>query len=78
MALQVRGAAKKILEGICVDLEEDLVKSVKVKSFKNGVLNIVAPGLLSAELYMRSSGLKKEINEILGKNLVKKIRFKNS
>ena len=78
LALQVRGAAKKILEGVCVDLGEDVAGSVKVKSFKNGVLNIVAPGLLSTELYMRSSGLKKEINRVLGEEIVGKIRFKAS
>lgn len=77
LALQVRGAAKKILEGICADLGEGVVKSAKVKSFKNGVLNIVAPGLLSAELYMRSGELKKAINEELGGVLVKDLRFKN-
>ena len=78
LALQVRGAAKKILEGMCVDLGEDVAGSVKVKSFKNGVLNIVAPGLLSTELYMRSSGLKKEINRVLGEEIIGKIRFKAS
>lgn len=78
LALQVRQAAKDILDRVLADYPEDLAKKVKAKTFKNQTLTIVSPTLLSAELYTRSEGLKKEINETLGKDLVKKIRFKNS
>src|SRR3989344_5539653 len=78
LALQVRQAAKGILDKILNDYPEDFAKKVKVKTFKGGVLTVVAPQLMSAELHMRSSGLKKDINKVLGNKLVNGIRFKSS
>ncbi len=75
-ALQVREAAKKAIDAICADLPDDIVKQVKIKSFKNGVLDIAAPSLLSAELYMRSEELRKGINDALKRNIVKGLRFR--
>lgn len=76
VALQVRAAAKKALAKICADLPDDIVAQIKVKSFKNGVLNIAAPSLVSSELYMRSGELKKGINDVLGRSIVKNLRFR--
>lgn len=76
VALQVRQVAKEVLNKILAIYPEDLSRKVKVKSFKNGVLYIVAPPILSAELFARSGGLKKDLNETLGKRIVREIRFR--
>lgn len=76
VALSVRQAAKEVLDKACKDYPEDITKSVKVKTFKNGTLIIHSPQLLSTELYTRSEGLRKDINDVLKKNLVAKIRFR--
>lgn len=77
LALQVRQAANEVLDKILTDYPEEFAKKVKVKIYKNGVLTISSPQLMSAELHMRSEGLKKDINGVLGKELVKDLRFKN-
>ena len=46
-ALQVRQAAKGILDRYLNDYPEDFAKKVKVKTFKGGVLTVVAPQLQS-------------------------------
>lgn len=76
LALQVRQVAKEVLERICEQYPEDIGKTVKVKTFKNGTLTVASPTLLSAELHARSEGLKEDINGVLGKKIVEKIRFK--
>jgi len=78
LALQVRQISKESLGKILREYPEDLSKKIKVKSFKNGVLVVIAPNLLSAELHARSDGLKKDINRAFKKNVVEKIRFKAS
>lgn len=78
LALQVRQAAKEVLDRVLGEYPEDISKTVKVKSFKNNTLTITCPTLLSAELHTRSEGLKKDINGAFGRNVVGKIRFKNS
>ena len=78
LALQVRQISKESLGKILREYPEDLSKKIKVKSFKNGVLVVIAPNLLSAELHARSDGLKKDINWAFKKNVVEKIRFKAS
>jgi len=78
LALQVRQVAKESLGRILREYPEDLSNKIKVKSFKNGVLLVVAPSLLSAELHARSDGLKKDINRAFKKNVVEKIRFRSS
>ena len=75
-ALQVRQASKEVLDKVLDDYPEDIAKSVKIKTFKNGTLTIVSPTLLSAELHARSEELKKEINRVLEKRMVEKIRFR--
>ena len=78
LALQVRQISKESLGKILREYPEDLSKKIKVKSFKNGVLVVIAPSLLSAELHTRSEGLKKDINKGLAKKVVEKIRFRSS
>jgi len=77
LALQVRQISKESLGKILREYPEDLSKKIKVKSFKNGVLVVIAPSLLSAELHARSDGLKGDINRALGRNIIEKIRFRS-
>lgn len=77
LALQVRQAAKGVLDHLLNDYPSEFAKKVKVKTYKNGVLVISSPQLMSIELHMRSEGLKKDINGVLGKELVKDLRFRN-
>ena len=76
LALQVRQAAKESLRVVCSDLPKEILESVKATSFKNGVLTLIAPSLVCAELHLRSEGLIKDINKALGKKIVNKIRFR--
>lgn len=76
-ALQIRQITKEVLDKILEDYPEEFSKSVKVKSFKNGVLSVVSPRLLSVELHTRSGGLIKDINKALGKNIIERIRFRS-
>ncbi len=76
LALQIRQAAKEVLDKVLSDYPEDLAKKVKVKTFKNGVLTVTSPQLMSAELQMRSEGLKRDINKIIRGDLVKRIVFR--
>lgn len=78
VALHVRQAFFESVKKICADLPEDLIKSAKPLVFKNKILTVSAPHLVCAELSMRSGGLTREINEVLGKRIVLRIRFKNS
>lgn len=76
LAIHVRRAFDDCLEKACADLPAQTLTEVKASVFKNGMLTVVAPGLVSAELSMRSSGLREEINKALGRDIVKKLRFR--
>ena len=76
-ALKVKKVAKDAIEKICGDLPQEAISQIRVKSFRNGQLTILAPTLVSLELKMRSEGLKDQINKALAKNIVKTIRFRN-
>lgn len=78
LALHVRGAFSDCLKKVCADLPAETVSKVETSVFKNGVLTIVAPQLVCAELSMRSEGLVKEINKTLGRRLVNRLRFRVS
>ena len=78
VALQVRQAARESLRTVCSDLPKEVMGLVKVTSFKNGALTLTAPSLVSTELHTRSEGLIEEINRVLGKKIVDKIRFRIS
>ena len=75
-ALQVRQAAKQALKNECGDLVSGVMEQIKVTTFKTGVLTIKAPSIIGGELYTRASGLKKDINRQLGRNIVRELRFK--
>ena len=76
-ALKVKKTAEDVISKICQDLPNEAIAQIKVKSFRNGQLTILAPTLVSLELKMRSEGLKDQINKALAKNIVKTIRFRN-
>ena len=74
-ALRVRQAAKEVIERQLNDLPEDILKQIQIKTFKNGVLRISAPPILSGELHMASGEILKNVNFKLGSMAVKKIYF---
>ena len=76
LALGVRRVAQEVINGL--DLPNKVKATIKVKTFKNGVLTISCSPLVAVELYMRSEELKKGMNERLGKVLVKDLRFRVS
>ena len=76
-ALKVKKTAEDLIPNVCQDLPKEAVVQIKVKSFRNGQLTILAPTLFSLELKMRSQGLKDQINKALAKDIVKTIRFRN-
>jgi len=78
LALQVRQAAKEVIDKVMADYPEEVAKKVKVKTFKNNTLFIVCPTLMSAELHARSEGLRDDINKTLGREIIKKFRFRKS
>lgn len=78
LALRVRGMAKEALVNFLKDLPESIEKQIKVKTFKNGVLTIVTPTAVAAELHMRGEGLKDAVNKAIGRSIVHKIMFRSS
>src|SRR3989304_6292387 len=77
LALQVKIIAQEQIAKTVQDLPKEAIVQIKVKSFRNGQLTILAPTLVSLELKMRSEGLKDTINRVLAKDIVKTIRFRN-
>lgn len=76
VALMVRNAAKEALTEVCGDLPPDIITKIEPAVFKNGTLTVTAPQMVTAELQMRSEGLKKEINKALGRKVVVQLRFR--
>lgn len=76
IAIQVRQIAREALFAKCADLPREILEKVRVLSFRNGTLTLKAPSLLSAELYTRSDGLVDYVNRAIGKEVVKRIKFK--
>ena len=76
LALQVRNAAKESLAIVCGDLPKEIIETIKPSIFKAGVLTVTAPQMVTGELQMRSGGLIREINKVLGKQIVKSLRFR--
>ena len=76
LALQVRNAALESLALVCSDLPKEIIEAIKPSVFKGGVLTITAPQMVTGELQMRSEGLIKEINKVLGKRIVTRLRFR--
>ena len=77
LALHVRKAFGDSLLKICSDLPPEILKSVSPSTFRSGVLTIKSPSLVSSELQMRSGGLTRDINETLGRKIVRSLRFRN-
>lgn len=75
-ALHVKKVAEDVIPKICQDLPKEAIAQIKVKSFRNDQLTILAPTLVSLELKMRSEGLKDQINKALAKDIIKKIVFR--
>src|SRR3989344_6511805 len=76
LALQVKRIAQEQIAKTVQDLPEEATAQIKVKSFRNGQLTVLAPTLVSLELKMRSEGLKNEINRAFGEGILKKIVFR--
>ena len=76
VALQVRNAAKDAVSIVCGDLPKEIIEAIKPSVFKAGVLTVTAPQMVTGELQMRSGGLIKEINKVLGKRIVTRLRFR--
>ncbi|OGE06206.1 hypothetical protein A3I53_00615 [Candidatus Curtissbacteria bacterium RIFCSPLOWO2_02_FULL_40_13b] len=76
VALQVRNAALESLALVCSDLPKEIIETIKPSIFKAGVLTVTAPQMVTGELQMRSGGLIREINKVLGKQIVKSLRFR--
>ena len=76
LALQVKRIAQEQIAKTVRDLPQEAIAQIKVKSFSNGQLTILAPTLISLELKMRSEGLKDQINRAFGEEIIKKIVFR--
>jgi len=78
LALQIKRIAQEQIAKTVQDLPKVAIAQIKVKSFRNGQLTILAPTLVSLELKIRSEGLKDQINKALAKDIIKKIVFRTS
>lgn len=78
LAIHVRRAFGDSLLKVCSDLPPEILKSVSPSTFKGGVLTVKSPSLVCSELQMRSGGLTRDINETLGRKIVRSLRFRNS
>ena len=76
LALHVRRVFGEALFVECADLPSGILAKVKASTYKNGVLTVIAPQLVCAELSMRAGNLLGEINRNLGRRAVLKLRFK--
>jgi len=75
-ALKVKKVAGDVIANVCQDLPKVAIAQIKVKSFRNGQLTILAPTLVSLELKIRSEGLKSGINKGLGNEIINRIIFR--
>ncbi|MBI2598873.1 DUF721 domain-containing protein [Candidatus Curtissbacteria bacterium] len=57
-------------------LPKEIIKAARATSFKNGELTVKVVGLARAELLMRAGGLIRDINKMLGRRVVWKIKFR--
>lgn len=76
VALQIRQMALDSIKKTMKDLPEEVLDQIKVTTYKNGVLTIIAPTILLSELKMRSGGLVDDVNKVLGKKLIRDLRFR--
>ncbi|HSX18721.1 MAG TPA: hypothetical protein VLE91_01145 [Candidatus Saccharimonadales bacterium] len=78
LAIHIRSAFDDALKATCSDLPAAVLTSIHALSFKNKVLTISSPRLVSVELSMRSGKLLGEVNKILGRRVVLRLRFKTA
>lgn len=76
LALSVRRAFEDVLSKTA-DLPREAAESAKATSFKNGTLTVQVQGLARAELLMRAGALIRDINKVLGRRAVWKIKFRS-
>lgn len=74
-ALMIRHIAKEAIDRELVDFPQEILSTIKVKSFKNRVLTVATTPTIAAELHMRSGGLIRDINKKVGERLLVRIRF---
>lgn len=75
-AILVRQAFDEVLKVECADLPVEVLGATKASSFKSGVLTVKTTRLAGVELSMRSGGLIRGVNGLLGKKAVKGLRFR--
>jgi len=76
LAIYVRQAFSESLSEVCADLSDTILRGVRAVSFKNKILTVKSPHLVSVELQMRSGGLLRAINGVLGRKAVYRLRFR--
>src|SRR3989344_4633313 len=76
LALSVKRVAKDVINRELSDLGDEIFATIAVKNYRNGTLTICCPQLVAAELYVRSGGLKGDINKVLGGKIIEKIVFR--
>lgn len=76
-ALRVRQVAKELIEQeLLKNYPQEILKNLRTTTIRGGVLTVVCPPTLSAEIYTKSEELIKAINKKLGVRMVVKLRFK--
>jgi hypothetical protein len=75
-ALLVRQVAKEAIDRELVDFGQEVLLTIKVKSFKKGVLTVSAAPMVAAELHMRSGGLIRDINKKVRGKVLRRILFR--
>lgn len=76
LALSIKQVALEAISRELADLGDEILGTIAVKTYKNGTLTISCPQLVAAELYVRSGGLKRDINRVLGGEIIEKIVFR--
>lgn len=76
VAIQVRQIAKGSIERTCRDLPLSVLKDIKVTTYRDGELTVVAPSIVCAELLMRSDELIDNVNSKVGAKVLRSVRFR--
>ncbi len=75
-AIAVRQIARECLIRMSRDYPEEVAKKIKVTTYSRGVLTVVAPPVVSSDLYMRSGDLVDIINKKAGGKILRRVLFK--
>lgn len=76
LAIQIRQVSGQVIADELRSFGADVVASVKVKTYKGGVLTVCAPSAVLAELHMRSVDLVVDINKKFGEKIIKKLNLR--